>query len=408
MFSKNTTVLFATFSVWRNNKRTPINGNIEPLRDFLVPKIGKLVTIDQPLPGSEQVMPKIEMYLHGSMKFTLHKSSWYVYVLKPILELFNSGGTRISFKIRDFLSVIDWSLRDKTRFDYFIGLENVNALAGIFLRKLGRVRTVIYYVFDYSPDRFGNKLFNRLYLALDRYCATRADYIWDVSKAMQHARIEVGLNPDTSAPVIHVPIGLYPQQIQAESISKIDKHSLVYMGTLGPENGPDIALSAFALVNKKFPDASLHVIGGGGKDLAALKQISARMHLGKSVIFHGFVQSSLDMSKILRSCAIGLAPYRNIPGSPRFYADSSKIRAYFASGLAVVSSPVPPLGREAADQGAAVIAPDNAASFARAIVHIFHHPAEYLDLRKNAIMLAKYNTWEQSFTDAFRQMERDK
>lgn len=400
----NSSVLFATFSKWHNGKRSPLNGNIDTLRDFLVPKVKKLVIIDQLHPGSDGVMPNIEVYAEHSTKCISHHSSWYIYCLKPLLEMFNTNGTHIIFKIRDFLSVIDWSLRDATKFDYVIGMESINAMAGIFLRKLGRVHKVIYYVFDYSPNRFSNRLFNWIYFSLDRFCAMHADYIWDVSKAIQPARISVGLDPQKSAPVIYVPIGLYPNQIQANPESKIIKHSLVYMGTLGLENGPDIAIQAFALVRKKFRDAVLHIIGGADKKIAELQKLASSLHIKEAVTFHGMIPDSLDMSKIMRSCAIGLAPYRNIFGSIRFYADSSKIRAYCAAGIPTVSTNVPPLGREIAEKGAAVIVNDDPHSFAKAICAIFSDLKLYKKLRKNAIRLAKHNTWNNSFANAFQKM----
>lgn len=404
--SHNSSVLFATFSMWQNHKRSPINGNLDQVRDFLVSRIKKLVIIDELHPGSDDVMPKIEEYVHTTMKFIPHRPSWYIYCLRPLLKLFNFNGTQIVFKVRDFLSVIDWSLRDTTKFDYIIGLESINALAGIFLRKIGRVKKVIYYVSDYSPNRFSSEWFNSLYLALDRYCAMHADYIWDVSKAMQPARIVAGLNAQRSAPVIHVPNGLNPNQIKAGKVIDINKHSMVYMGTLGPENGPDIAIQALSLVKKRFPDAVLHILGGTEKDSIGLKDLAVKMNMEKAVIFHGFIPSSSDMSKIIRSCALGLAPYRNFFGSPRLYADAGKIRAYCASGLPTVSSQVPPLGREVAEKGAAVIANDDPKSFAAAIVSIFNNPAHYSELRKNAILLAKHNTWENSFLNAFHQMSK--
>ncbi len=401
--SKNSSVLFATFSVWNNNQRLPTNGSVEPLRDFLVPRVRKLVIIDQLYPGSEDVIPKIEEYT-GSMKFIPRKSSWVVYLLKPILAMSHSNGTQIRFKIRDFLSVIDWSFRDKIHFDYLIGLESVNALAGIFLRKIGRVKKVVYYVSDYSPKRYPQKWFNAVYLWLDRFCAMHADYIWDVSKAMQPARIKAGLNPQKSAPVIHVPNGLYKNQIKANPVSKIDRHSMVYMGTLGPENGPDVAIQALALVRERFPDANLHIIGGTDKDFVWLKKIIQKLHLEKSVYHHGFVQKSSDMSKIISLCSVGLAPYRAIPGSPRYYADAGKIRVYAAAGIPIVSSQVPPLGLEVSKKGAALIVNDDSKSFAEAIINIFTDTKLYLKLRKNAIIFAKDSTWENSFLNAFRHM----
>lgn len=404
--SHDSSVLFATFSMWRNNKRLPINGNLDQLRDFLLPRTQKLVIIDQPHPGSDEVMPRIEEYVRNNRKFIPHMSSWHVYCLQPLLKLFNANGTQIVFKIRDFLSVIDWSWRDTTRFDYVIGLESINALAGIFLRKLGRVRKVIYYVSDYSPNRFPSGWFNSLYLFLDRYCAMHADYIWDVSKAMQPARITAGLNAQRSAPVIHVPNGLHPNQIKTGTVSEGNRHSMVYMGTVGPENGPDIAIQALFLVKRKFSDATLHIVGGTAKDSLWLKELVVKMNIERAVIFHGFIPKSSDMSKIIRSCAIGLAPYRNFFGSPRLYADAGKIRAYCASGLPTISSRVPPLGREVAEKGAAVIANDDPKSFAKAIITVFSNPIQYRELRKNAIKLARYNTWENSFLNAFKQMSK--
>lgn len=402
---QTTTVLFVTFSKWINGKRLPTNGSIEPLRDFLVPKVKKLVIIDQLHPGSHGVMTKIEEYKNGNFKFTPHSSSRLVYWLRPFLEISKSEKTQIRFKIRDFLSVVDWSFRDKTNFDYIIALESINAIAGILLRKLGRVKKVVYYVSDYSPQRYKSKWFNYVYLWLDRFAAVHADYIWDVSLAMQPARISAGLNPKKSAPVIHVPNGLYPAQIKANPITKIDKHALVYMGTVTEDNGSDIAIKALKIVLKKFPGTKLHIIGGTDKDLEWLRNIVNSLKIEKSVIFHGFIPSGIEMSSIIRKCAIGLGPYRDIPGSIRFYADAGKIRNYMAGGLAVISSFVPPLGREVAEKGAAILARDNPKDFAKAIEKIFSDEKLLMKLRKNAIMLARNNTWENSFKNAFELMK---
>lgn len=404
--TKNTSVLFVSFSKWIDNKRLPTNGSIEPLRDFLLPKVKKLVIIDQQHPGSEDVMPKIELYSNHKINFKSHKSSWLVYLLEPILRRSKSEETQIIFKIRDFLSVLDWSVRDKTSFDYAICLESVNTIAAILMRKAGKVRKVVYYVSDYSPRRYKSKWFNWIYLSLDRFCATNADYIWDVSPAMQKARIEeAGLNPEKSAPAIHVPNGLYPSQIKANPSSKVNKHALVYMGTVGSDNGPDIAIQSLTIVRKKYKDAVLHLIGGSDKDLVWLKKLAKKLKVEESVFFHGFVESGLDMSEIIRSCAIGLAPYRYIPGSIRLYADAGKIRNYCACGVPVVSSFVPPLGHAARDKGAAVLVKDNPKEFGKAIVNIFSDKTLYNRLRANAIEFSKYNTWDNTFKNALSQMQ---
>ncbi len=404
--TKDTSVLFATFSLWANGKRMPTNGSVEPLRDFLVPRIKKLVLIDQLVPSSEDVLHKIEVYYYKKHEFIPYKPSWWFLLLKPILYLRNTNGTHISFKIRDFLSIMDWTLRDKTQFDYFIGLESINTLAGIMLRRLGRVKKVIYYVSDYSPNRYKNRWFNSLYLIFDRFSAKHADYIWDVSRAIHPARIKAGLNRYSAAPVIHVANGLFPSQIHVNPLNKVIPNSIVFMGTLGPENGPDVAIRALALVRKKFKDATLHIIGGTEKTFAWLRPIIRDYHQIEAVIFHGFIPDATRMSKIMTSCAIAVAPYRSISGSPRYYGDAGKIRAYCAAGLPIISSKVPPLGKEMADQGAAILANDDEQSFANAILMVLSDAQTYMRMRKEAIRIARTNTWEQQFTRAFNEMQK--
>lgn len=398
-------LLIATFSPWIDGKRLPINGNLEPLLDFFIPRTNKTVLIDQLYPGSDSVMPRIEIYDNGKQKIS--SSSKFLYFLYPMLKLINAsnpGETHILYKIRDFFSVLDWGLHDKTKFDLFIGLESINALAGIILRRLGKIKTVIYYVSDYSPKRYQNNLFNQVYLWLDRYCAMHADYIWDVSKAMHPARIAAGLDPKKSAPVLHVPNALYPSQIRQAPPTKIIPFSLVFMGTLGEINGPDIAISAVPLLIKKYPKVRLHIFGGGAKDLDRLRDLASRLNLGNYVVFHGFIADRTEISRLIRNYMIALAPYPAIPGSARMYGDATKIRAYLAAGLPTITTSVPPLGVEAAAKGAVLLAKDNTQDLARVITNLFIDKSLYLKLRHNAFKFAKENTWENEFSKAIEKM----
>ena len=405
LLSQDTSVLFATFSLWTSGRRMPTNGSVEPLRDFLVPRIKKLVLIDQLVPSSEDVLHKIEVYYHKKKTFISYKPSWWFMLLKPVLYFRNTNGTHISFKIRDFLSIMDWTMRDKTVFDYFIGLESINTLAGIVLRKFGRVKKVIYYVSDYSPNRYRNRWFNSLYLAFDRFSAKHADFIWDVSRAIQPARIKAGLVRSTSAPVIHVANGLFPTQIKISPLSQINPYSIVFMGTLGPENGPDVVIRALSIIRRRINEATLHIIGGTSESFEWLKPIIRDYKQTDAVIFHGFIPDAAKMSKIMRSCALAVAPYRSMKGSPRYYGDAGKIRAYCAAGLPIVSSRVPPLGKDMAEAGAAVLADDDEEGFADAILKIFSDKKLYMRMRNRAIEIARNNTWDHQFEQAFEHME---
>lgn len=403
--NKNSNILFATFSPYYKNKRNPKNGNVEPFIDFFSKRVKRFVLIDQPHTGSDIVEPIIEEYNTGKVKKYKLKSTLYtpLYFILKRLRL-TDDDTNPLFKLRDLLSVFHLGFSSKEKYNYFIGLESVNAIAGIILRTFGKVDTIIYYVSDYSPIRYENKFFNSIYLWLDRFCCYNADFIWDVSLAMHPARIKAGLDRKKSAPVIHVPNGLFPGYIKHLPENRLKKNSLVFMGSLGYENGPDLAIKAFPAIRKKIPDASLSIIGGG-KELESLKDLAKSLQLEKDIKFYGMIPKDEDMLLVLRKFAIGLAPYKKIKNSVRLYGDSLKLRYYMANGLPVITTSVPPLGQELSKFGSAIITDDNENSIAKVVVNLLQNQKKYLYYRNNAIEFGKNNTWNNSFLTAFRKMK---
>jgi glycosyltransferase involved in cell wall biosynthesis len=407
MLKNKKSVVFATFSPWENGKRMPTNGMIEPMLKFFLPKTNKFTLIDEPHPGSDRVIPIIETYSNRKL-IKKTKSSLFVSWLYPFLMMQNTVGTRIPFKIRDFLANLDAVLGKNTKYDLFIGLESINALAGVLLKKLGFVKIVVYYVSDYSPSRYKADWFNNLYLFLDRLAISKVDYLWDVSTAMMPARIKAGLDPKFATKVIHVPNALYPEQINYLPFEKTQKFSLIYAGTLGPENGPDIAITAMKYVTDKYPKALLHIYGGGENDLKRLNKLTEKLNLSKFVIFHGFMTDQIKLSNEIKKYRIGLAPYKAIPGSPRWWADATKIRLYLAAALPTITTQVPPLSKELIQANAGLVTKDNAKETAEAIIKFFSDINLYKTMRTNAIKKAKYNLWENTFANAIRQMGIEK
>lgn len=398
-------ILIATFSPWKQDKRLPTNGNVEPMIDCFAPTFGKTVIIDQPYPGSDRVMPRIEVY-KGTKKGTIFSSSVWLFFLYLLLRITNRPGTRVMFKLRDFLSVIGWCLKERERYDYFIGLESINAYAGILMKKIGFIETVVYYVSDFSPVRYANRYVNACYLWLDRQCAMHADYIWDVSKAMHPARIRAGLDPQKSAPVIHVPNALYPRQIHSVSAEQVVPYTVVYVGTLGYENGPDIAIEAMKQVRTSFPQSVLHIIGGD-ENLEKLKRLASGLGLEHAVTFHGYISDREEISERIRRYALALAPYRAISSSPRLFGDATKIRLYAGCGLPIITTAVPPIGRDVETAGGAIIVRDNPRSFAKAIIQIFSDSDSWQSLRRGSILYAQGNTWQNVYKEAFHQMQKE-
>jgi len=394
-------ILIATFSLWED-RRTPINGMVEPMLSFFLPKTDELDLIDGFHPGSNNVITRIESY--KEKKLLSVKTSLVSMLLYPMLKLQNKNATQIFFKIRDFLAVFEWAIRAKKKYDLFIGLESVYTAAGIFLKKLGIVKQVVYYVSDYSPNRYKNKWFNSIYLGLDRFCAKNADFIWDVSSAMQKARIKAGLNKEKSSPVILVPNALFPKQMDPLPLSKTIPFSIVYAGTLTPGNGADIAVQAMPEILDKFPKATLHIFGSNGADQARIKHLIKKNNLEKQVIFHGFIKDTTDITRAINKYQIGVAPYLNITGSHRKYGDATKLRLYTGAGLPIITTDVPPLGRQLQKFGAALITKDDPKALAETTIELFLNKKEYLNMRQKAIEFAKNNTWRNVYDNALRQM----
>ncbi|MCL4418655.1 MAG: glycosyltransferase [Patescibacteria group bacterium] len=396
-------LVISTFSAWRKGLRTPTNGMIEPLLSFFGPRCNEIILIDCPHPGSDDIVPKIEVYKKG--KLISQKKSFFLFPPTWILKKFNTLKTQPTFKIRDFVVVSQVLAFKKNKVDLYIGLESIFTLVGIVFKKLGKVKRVVYYVSDYSPNRYQSKLFNSLYLWLDKFCAINADFIWDVSTAMHPARIKSGLNAKKSKPVIHVPNALFPWQVMFRKVSDLERYSIAFAGTIGPENGLDLAIEALPLIIKKIPKLTLHILGGGlPKEEKKVSLLIRELKLENHVVNHGFVSDLRKLSNILSRYKVGLAPYRAIPNSVRWYADATKLRLYFANGLPVVSTFVAPLARETEKKGCTIVTKDTKEEFAKGVLVLLEDDSKYLKFRESAIKYAKDNTWENTYSKALRRM----
>lgn len=400
-------ILIATFSPWKKGVRSPTNGMVEPMLSYFLPKFKTVWLLDQPYPSSDILLPFVEKYSHGKLK--KKQVMWkFSFPFLPLLSFTNKPGTQPGHKIRDFLSVVETGLSSEKPFDFFVGMESINALAGVFLRKMGKVKIVAYYVSDYSPKRFQNNMLNRFYLWLDRMAAMHSDYIWDVSPAMQPARISAGLDPKKSAPVVLVPNALFKNQITYLPWNKREKHTVVFVGTLGLENGPDTAIKAFSLVIKQIPDAMLHIIGGGGQgfELEYLEKLTKKLKLEKHIVFHPFISDLKKLSELIKHYQVAIAPYKSIPGSTRLYGDATKLRLYLAVGLPIITTHVPPLGREIEKKGAAYVAGSSEKELAKAITEMLKNPEKRKQLVTKAVQIAKNNLWENTYKNAIKEMKR--
>ncbi len=368
---------------------TPIGGLAQELVTYLNERAARVTLIFHPFPSARMPLNSVmRIFKRG----------------KPVGEFKTPAprGPAIIFYVLDVLSTFYLLFRAGDPIDLFIGLDNLNAFTGILLKKLGRVKSVVFYVVDYVPQRFDSRWLNDLYHWIDKFCCQKADAIWNVSPAMMQARRARWNSLETFAPDFTVPLGCPFDRIERLPIDQVNRHAIVFMGSLTHEQGITLILEAWPAIRARVPDAKLSIIGGGELE-AALKSQARRLGIESSVRFLGFIPADIEMERELSQSAIGVAPYREDKASFKYYADPGKVKLYLAAGLPVVITKVPPIAVEIERADAGIAIGYDCAELAQAVVSLLTLDDLYARQRGNAIKFAEQFSWHLIFDHAFAQ-----
>lgn len=283
----------------------------------------------------------------------------------------------------------------------FIGIDSLNAAAGLILRFLGRVDRVVFYVIDYTPRRFSNPVLNGVYHFIDRFCIRRADVIWNLSQRMRDVRMGQGVEDRRNQVV---PVGVALDEIRHVSPRKVQRRALVYMGALHRSKGVQMLIEALPEVRKKAPGAKLHIFGLGDFE-DTLKALAAGSPAKKAVFFHGPLDRR-ELFKVLPRYGVALAPYLEEPGSYTYWADATKPKEYLACGLPLIVTKVPWIWEAVADSrnpmGVAISY--NRRELVEACARLIGDSKFYWRCRRNALRFAKGLDWSDIYDKAFSEM----
>ena len=149
----------------------------QALRDYIRQyHCHKLLYIAQPLPP--KVVQRIDYSyceISRGKKVLEKKIGWRMHNNLVVNSIYN------------VYVVLNWVMVSG-KYDLFIGINNLNTLAALILKRIGRVKKVIYYTIDYFPTRFENNILNSFYHLIDKVCVRFADETWNVSSVMVSAR----------------------------------------------------------------------------------------------------------------------------------------------------------------------------------------------------------------------------
>jgi len=360
-------------------------GFSQMLRNWLKDRVQTFVYIDHPLYPNPKINSFLAIYKNGVLRQNYQSR----FLIKP--------GPFLYFK--DVLMTIYYVFKSKEKFDLAIGVDNLNTLTLLLLKKLKRIKKVIYHTVDYTPHRFSNRILNFIYHFIDRWCCYHADILWNSSGRMNKGRIKNNAKKDKIALTIITPDGSNFDPKKRLPLAKINRKMIVFLGHLRPGMGLEMLLESFVKVRQKVPEAKLTIIGDGPL-IKKLKEIRQQKNLSTSVTFTGFIKSHQDVDNILKKAAIGLAPFEPIKESIEYYSDVGKPKVYLAAGMPVVITKVPEIALEIDKKKAGIAVNCNKSDFANAMVTLLENDSLYKEYRRNAIELSKKYCWSKIFADA--------
>jgi glycogen(starch) synthase len=175
---------------------------------------------------------------------------------------------------------------------------------------------------------------------------------------------------------------------------------LLCLGRLVPQKGFDLALEAFARVERRFPVARL-IVAGDGVERPALQALSARLGIADRVEFRGLVAHHA-VGALIDSCTALLMPSR-FEGLP-LVAIEAALRARPVIAARVGGLP------EIVDDGRSglLVPPENAAALTAALASVLggHFPLEEMGraARRRAGELFSWERCVRQYDDCYRSL----
>lgn len=363
---------------------TMLYGAAHALRDYLLKKnVDRLLFIS--LPFYEQRIASSTSYKKGIIdeEISIRRASFGV----------------IDYLI-DALQVAWWVYKQKDKFSLSIGINPINCIIGLFFRKIGKTKKVIFYAIDFTPKRFENSLLNYFYHKLEIYCVVHSDEVWNVSPRIAQGR-EKFLNLSGKKYLQKVvPIGVWNETIKKIPFNRIKRHQLVFLGHLLKKQGVQVVLEAIPFVIQQIPDFKF-VILGGGEYQADLQKLSNKLRIEKYVEFKGWIKDRKEIDGILGVSALAVAVYKpeedNLPNFT-YYADPTKIKDYLANGLPVILTDVPHNAHELEKRKCGIVVEYRKEKISQAVISLLKDQEKLKIYRQNAFSYANEFDWSSIFS----------
>lgn len=258
----------------------------------------------------------------------------------------------------------------KKQVDIFIGIDPLNALAAILLKKLGKVKCAVFFTADYSEKRFANSILNRVYHAVDRYCVKEADEVWCVSSRIVEVRVRMGAAAERCVLVPNVPPKIYAKLQNTEH----NRFEIITSGIIDKQLDYDGLIHAVARLKVYYPELSLTVAGNGPEE-GRLRELTDELGIRDRVHFLGKISLKKYLERVA-GAGIGAALYTGVWGF-NFYGDSTKCREFFNYGLPVITTDTHSTVKEVKKFNAGLVVDKNIDIYVDSIAKILNNYDKY-------------------------------
>lgn len=315
------------------------------------------------------------------------------YALPPSLikrflrRAFSSMGFVLELAILPSL-LLAYIIKDRGRYDVFIGGGVWAITMGYLLKKTGRVKLLVSDDYDYSPGSQPISAFRRWYTNLiEIMMLRRSDLVFSVGELLAGLRRE-----QTGKSVDVIPNGVNYRLFKPGKKKSPTPPTLIYIGAVEGWSGLDIVITAMAEARGTIPEAGLIIVGHGPVSYTEkLKELVGSYSLEKNVRFLGARQYS-ELPSYMSESALGLAMF--MPVELRKYAFSLKVIEYMAAGLPVLATKGTQSGVVVEEAGAGLAVEYDSHALAEAICRLLENKEFYEECSQRAVKNGSEYDWK--------------
>lgn len=370
LYQNKTEVLILAHFNYRTDENEDTDSRVA---NYLKERVKKVVLIAQPFPEYNHRYTYLRVITDGKR---IKNSKYYI----PV------GPSWLQFLYHMLLLYYILLFNTGVNFDLCIAMENLSFISVLPLRFFKKIKRLVYYSIDFVPDRFPNIFLNKVYHFMDKLGFEHSDSAWVMTEEQFTKRVAFGITNSNNLVNI-VPIGYDTKKINTYPIEKTDLYNIVYAGALRESTGPELAIRTMPLLIEQHPRIRLTIIGSG-KDSEKLQELIKKLDLGKVIDFKGYIANFYDLTEILTTKSIGLAPYKPLPESFSYYSDPSKIKLYMCCGLPVITTNMTTMSGLISKTKSGVITDYSEKSLANAVSFLLGNQKRYAIYKKNATNLA--------------------